>query len=119
VFKSVLGGRFVTEEVKLPFGGFTFEWLGVYGYDRQKRKYTAVWVDNMDTTTESGEGEMDAAGKVLTLKGQHTDPRTGKPAAFVWRIARDGDAKITIEMCEVDAAGREKSVLRVRGEKAK
>lgn len=119
VFKSRFDGRFVTEEVKLPFGGFTFEWLGVYGYDRHKKKYTAVWVDNMDTTTESGEGEFDAAGKVLTFKGEHVDPRTGKRAPFVWRITRDGDTKLAIEMFEIDAAGKEKKVFDIRGEKAK
>ena len=118
-FKTILGGRFVTEEVKLPFGGMTFEWLGVYGYDRQKKKYTAVWVDNLDTTTESGEGDMDAAGKVLTLKGQHFDPRTKKQEPFVWRITRDGEAKIVIEMLGVDRAGKEQVVMTVRGERAK
>jgi len=118
-FKKIFGGRFVTEEVKLPLGGITLEWLGVYGYDRQKKKFTAFWVDNLDTSTESGEGDMDVAGKVLTLKGQHMDPRTGKPEPFVWRITREGDAKIVIEMLGVDRAGKEPTIMTVRGEKVK
>jgi Protein of unknown function (DUF1579) len=118
-FKKVLGGRFVTEEAKLPLGGVTLEWLGVYGFDKQKKKYTAFWVDSLDTTTESGEGDMDAAGKVLSLRGQHLDPRSGKPERFVWRISRDGDAKIVIEMLGVDKAGKEQVIMTVRGEKAK
>jgi hypothetical protein len=112
-YKPILGGRFVAEEVKLPFGEFSFEWVGIYGYDKQRKKYTAVWVDNMDTTTEIGEGECDAAGKVITLKGEHADPRTGKAAKFTWRISRDGD-KLTIEMFE---GGSEKASLTVRGRK--
>jgi hypothetical protein len=119
VYKSILGGRFVTEEVKLPFGGITFEWFGIYGYDKRKKKYTAVWVDNFDTTTESGEGEVDARGKAITFKGEHLDPRTGKLAAFKWRIARDNVATLSITMYEVDATGKEKIVLVVRGTKAK
>jgi hypothetical protein len=115
--KPILGGRFITEEVKLPFGGFSMEWLGVYGYDRQKKKYTAVWVDNMDTTTESGEGDADAAGKVLTFQGQHVDPRTGKLAAFTWRIARESEKRMTIEMFEVGPNGTPHKMLTVRGER--
>jgi hypothetical protein len=115
VYKPILGGRFVTEEVKLPFGEMTFEWHGIYGYDKQKKKYTAVWVDNMDTTTEIAEGECDAAGKVITLKGEHPDPRTGKSAKFTWRITRDGD-KLTIEMFE---GGSDKASLTVRGTRVK
>jgi hypothetical protein len=118
-FKSILGGRFVTEEVKLPFGGFTMEWLGVYGFDRQKKKYTAVWVDNMDTTTESGIGEADAAGNVLTFSGEHTDPRSNKPAKFTWRLSRVGDNQLAIEMFEPDATGKQKKVLAIHGERSR
>jgi hypothetical protein len=119
VYKAILGGRFLTEEVKLPFSGMPFEWLGVYGFDKQKKKYTAVWVDNLDTNTEAAEGDADATGKVITLRGQHPDPRSGKMASFVWRISRDGDNKLTIEMLEADATGRERKVLAVRGERVK
>ena len=60
-----------------------------------------------------------APGKAITFKGKHIDPRTGKDAPFVWRLTRDGETKLRIEMFEVDAAGKEKHVLSVRGEKAK
>jgi hypothetical protein len=118
-YRSILGGRFVTEEVKLPFGGFTMEWLGVYGYDKSKKQYTAVWVDNMDTTTEIAQGEADADGKVLTFRGEHTDPRTGKPAAYVFRITRDGDTNLTIEMIEGAREGKEGTAFVIRGEKVR
>jgi hypothetical protein len=115
-FKKVLGGRFVMEEVKLPLGPVTMEWIGLYGYDKAKKKYTAVWVDNMDTSTESGEGDGD--GPVLTLKGNHFDPRTGKPEPFAWRITRDGD-KLKIEMLGNDRTGKEQVLMTVKGERAK
>jgi Protein of unknown function (DUF1579) len=78
-----------------------------------------VWVDNFDTTTESGEGDADATGRIITFRGEHVNPRTGKPAAFKWRIARDNDASLSITMHEVDAAGMEKIAFLVRGTKAK
>jgi hypothetical protein len=116
-YRSILGGRFVTEEIKVPVGRFTMEWLGVYGYDKQKKQYTAVWVDNMDTTTEIAQGEAGADGKVLTFRGEHTDPHTGQPASYVYRITRDGDAKITIETIEVGRDGKEGAAFVIRGEK--
>jgi hypothetical protein len=103
----------------MPFGGTTFEWFGIYGYDMRKKKYTAVWVDNFDTTTESGEGEIDATGKIITFKGEHLDPRTGKPAAFKWRIERLDNTTLSITMYESDAAGKEKLALYVKGTKTK
>src|SRR5262245_15813455 len=51
--QSILGGRFITEDVKVPFGNISMEWHGVYGYDRAKKQYTGVWFDNMGNTTTS------------------------------------------------------------------
>jgi hypothetical protein len=112
--KSIFGGRFVTEEVKLPLGDFAMEWIGIYGYDRNQKKYTAVWVDNMDTTTESAVGEIDATGMVLTFKGRHINPHTGKSESYTWRIARADDRKLTIEMFEGD---KERPAFVIHGEK--
>lgn len=105
--------------MRLPFGDMSFEWHGIYGYDTHKKKYTAVWVDNMDTTTETAEGDADAAGQVIRLRGEHFDPRVGKAAPFVWRITRDGDDRLAIEMLETGAGGEEKRVFLVRGERVK
>jgi hypothetical protein len=105
--------------VTLPLSGFTLEWYGIYGYDRHKKKYTAVWVDNMDTNTESGEGDVDTGGKVLTLKGQHEDPRTGQIGTFLWRIALVDDAKLKIQMFDLDKVGKETKVLEIQGERLK
>jgi hypothetical protein len=35
--KSILGGRFITEDIKLPFGDVDMDWHGVIGYDRVKK----------------------------------------------------------------------------------
>lgn len=103
----------------MPFEGFSMEWFGIYGYDKNKKKYTAVWVDNMDTNTETGEATGDAEGKVFSFHGEHLDPRTGKQAKFIWRLSRDGDAKISIEMFDASADGKEKKMMTLHGEKSK
>jgi hypothetical protein len=116
--KSIWDGRFVTEEVTLPLGGFTLEWYGIYGYDRHKKKYTAVWVDNMDTNTESGEGDIDNEGKTLTFKGQHEDPRSRQVETYLWRITVVDEANLKIEMLGLDKAGKATVELEIRGRKS-
>jgi uncharacterized protein (TIGR03067 family) len=112
--KSILGGRFVTEDVKVPFGGFTMEWHGVLGFDRAKKQYTGVWFDNMANTTESGAGEADPTGRVVSFRGEQAGH--GK---FLWRISNDGKKAMTIEMFQVAKDGKETPVMKVRGERKK
>jgi hypothetical protein len=114
--KSILGGRFITEDVKVPFGSINMEWHGVLGYDRVKKQYTGIWFDNMANTTQSGSGEADKTGRILSFRGEHVDPRGGK-AKFLWRISNDGMKAMTIEMFEVAKDGKETPVMKVRGEK--
>ena len=112
--KSILGGRFITEDVKLPFGNFNMDWHGVIGYDHVKKQYTGVWFDNMSNTTKSDSGEADKTGRILSFRGEHV----GK-AKFLWRISNDGKKAMTIEMFEVAKDGKETLVMKVRGEKQK
>ena len=112
--KSILGGRFLTEDVKLPFGSINMEWHGVLSYDRVKKQYTGVWFDNMGNTTQSGSGEADKTGRVLSFRGEHAGN-----AKFLWRISNDGMKAMTIEMFAVAKDGKETLVMKVRGEKQK
>ena len=116
VYKSLFGGRFVTEEAKVPFSGFTMEWLGIYGYDENKKKYTAVWVDNMNTTTESAEAAPEAGGSAFRFHGSHVDPRSGKLVSYTWQLSVKGDA-LEIVMLEDDGTGHEKEVMRFDGKR--
>jgi hypothetical protein len=118
-FKPILGGRFLTEDVKLPLGDFSFEWHGIYGYDTHKKKYTAAWVDNMDTSIETAEGDPDPSGKLFRLRGEHENPQTGQPARFIWQMTLKSADQIEVEMFEVDAAGAETSVMVIQGARVK
>ena len=112
--KSILGGRFITEDVKVPFGAFTMEWHGVMGYDRAKKQYTGVWFDNAANTTTSVSGEADQAGRVISFRGEQAG--LGK---FLWRISNDGKDAMTIEMFMVGKDGKESPAMKVRGERKK
>jgi Protein of unknown function (DUF1579) len=112
--KSIVGGRFITEDVKVPFGGFTMEWHGVLGYDRAKKQYTGVWFDNANNTTKSDSGEADKTGRILSFRGEQAGN-----AKFLWRISNDGLKAMTIEMFAVAKDGKETPVMKVRGDKQK
>jgi hypothetical protein len=112
--KSIIGGRFITEDVKVPFGGISMEWHGVLSYDRAKKQYTGIWFDNAGNTTKSDTGEADKTGRILSFRGQHAGN-----AKFLWRISHDGMKAMTIEMFTVAPDGKETLVMKVRGEKQK
>lgn len=112
--KPILGGRFITEDVKVPFPGLSMEWHGVMGYDRAKKQYTGVWFDNMANTTVSTAGEADKTGRIISFRGEHAGG-----AKFLWRISNDGKNAMTIEMFQVAKDGTDAPVMKVRGERRK
>ena len=44
-----------------------FEGHGVYGYDAAKGKYTAAWVDSMQSCIARSEGDWDPATRTMTF----------------------------------------------------
>lgn len=110
--KSILGGRFITEDVKIPFGDFDMDWHGVIGFDRVQKQYTGVWFDNMNNTTRSTTGQAEENGRVISFRGEHAGQ-----AKFQWRISNDGDKLMTIEMFQVAEDGKETQVMKVLGAK--
>jgi hypothetical protein len=117
-FKSILGGLFVQEEASLTVFGHKMEWVGLYGYNAQKKKLTGVWVDNMGLTT-IGDGDPDPAGKTFGYSGDHPGSQANKPVRFRWIIKLKDDDKLTIEMLEVKADGKETSAMTVSGTREK
>lgn len=113
-YRTILGGRFVVEEVKADVGGFKWEWMGIYGYDKHKKVFTATWFDDMDTTTESAEGTFDDATKTLTFVGQHDNPGTGKMEKFKWTIRwEDQNRQVTVTMLGIDENGKDQKKLEI------
>jgi hypothetical protein len=110
--KPILDGRFITEDVKLPFGDFDMEWHGVIGHNEGKKQYTGVWFDNANNTTHSTSGEANESGSIITFRGEQVGH--GK---FNWRISNDGKKTMTIEMFQVADGGKETPVMKVSGTK--
>lgn len=77
-FKSVMGGRFLFEEVKSEVMGQEFLGFGISGYDNLTHKYTGAWLDNMSTGILSMQGKASADGKVITYKSDSPDFMNGR-----------------------------------------
>lgn len=116
-YRSVLGGRYVLEEVKTELYGMPFEWVGILGYDNVKKKYTAVWADNFGTQTDFAEGDADAAGKTITFQGEENIPGGGK-MKYQWIIRLEGKDKLVIEMMVPGPDGKEFKTMEITGTRA-
>lgn len=65
----ILGGRFLEMKYSGVLMGVDLEGLFILGYDNYKHKYTAVFIDNLNTSTRIAEGTMDQTNTILSLWG--------------------------------------------------
>lgn len=95
----ILGGRFLSQEVRGDFNGMPFEGTGLYGYDNAQKKYISFWIDNMGTMMMTGLGTADSAGKVITYVSIYDDPMTGEKNKKIRQVLRFvSDDQIAFEM---------------------
>ena len=78
VQSSTMGGRYVIGKFTSSMMGMPMEGLSTMGYDNGKKLFTSTWIDNMGTGIVHMTGTYDERTKTLSLKGQQTDPMTGK-----------------------------------------
>ena len=79
--KLILDGNFLQEHFTGKFLGKDFTGMGMIGYDAVKKKYVAVWFDNMSTSTSLMQGTYDADKKSLTTVGEDADAKGKKMKA--------------------------------------
>jgi hypothetical protein len=88
-FKWIMEGRWLSQELKMPFMGMTYHGYGIMGFDRFKKKWVSTWVSSMDTAMLRFEGVIvDPTGKVKSLYCDMDEYLTGehdKPARGVYR----------------------------------
>jgi hypothetical protein len=109
-YEAILGGRYITEHVICNMDGTPFEWHGCLGYDNAKKKFFAAWVDNMGTGLDQAEGEADATGSVITLKGEQTD-MDGSKSKYSWIMTLPDTGEPKIEMHQPGPDGKEITVM--------
>jgi hypothetical protein len=72
--KWIMGGRFLQDDVNNEGVAMPFQGLGLTGYDNHLKKYVGTWVDSMTTSIMHSVGEVDASGKVFTMRHEDFDP---------------------------------------------
>ena len=96
-FKSILGGRYVTQEFHGKMMGEPMEGFGIMGYDNAAKKFVGVWLDNMSTAMLLTEGTLDEESGVMNETGVCNSPlgpmhykMTTKPTknGFIFSLAQ-------------------------------
>ena len=96
-YKMDLGGLWLTSAYEGDFGGAKFQGRGLDSYDAGKKKYVAVWIDNMITTPFLMEGTYDKDKKALTMTGEAPGP-DGKLAKMTAVTHFKDDDNVHFEM---------------------
>ncbi len=77
-----VGGFWMVFDIKTPdMGGMPWHGHGSIGYDPVKKKYVGHFINSMSPLSMTGEGTMDAAGRVMTMTWSSHGP-DGKPATM-------------------------------------
>jgi hypothetical protein len=81
VFKTVMGGRYVIEDVEgtTPMG--PFQGMGMTGFDNVTQQYVNTWIDNMSTGVMVARGGPAVDG-VVSMTGNMSSPMVGGLQAF-------------------------------------
>lgn len=110
-FKLLMGGRYLQQRYRSKFGGRKFEGLGITGYDKAKKKYVSLWIDNMGTGFMLSEGEYDEATRTATETAESDSP-TGKMKLKI--ISKDIDKdKFVMTMYIVQPDGGQRTAMEI------
>jgi hypothetical protein len=110
VWKSTLGGLWVSADYKGEIGGMTHLGHGMTGYDLRKKKYVDHWFDSMTSSSMAFEGDYDKATKSFTMVGEGPGP-DGKPAKYKSVTKMVDDATIEFAMAIVGKDGKDAPMM--------
>ena len=104
--RMILGGRFLTTEVKGTVGGMPFESLTIVGYDRGPGQYTAVGYDTFGTFYVSAAGARDERQEAIVMKGSYNDTITGHAHDYEFVLAIESPDRFTWTVVFLEGGGR-------------
>ncbi|HEY4882969.1 MAG TPA: DUF1579 domain-containing protein [Myxococcales bacterium] len=113
-FKSMLGGRYVTEEVHGSMGDQQpFEGRGLSGFDNVTRENFVVWVDSMSTGPMLMRGKCAVEAKKCALKGRAPDPVAGKEVPYSNTTTMTDDDHFTFALYGPGPGGKTFKMLEI------
>lgn len=96
-----VGGFWTVSKIQSTMMDQPFTGMMTLGYDTDKKKYVAIWVDSMTGQLWTYEGTVDASGKILTLETRGKCPIMGKELNFKEMIEiKDQDHKVFTSMMQ-------------------
>ncbi len=119
VYRMILGGRYLHEEVKSMMMGEPFEAMGVTAFNRATGKFQLAWLDTMGTAITQGTATRSADGKTLNGTYMMFDPMAGKEVPARSVETRVDDDTFTYQMFQPGPTGTEMKVLEFSYKRAK
>ena len=112
-FRTILGGRYLEQEVHGSMGDQPFEGLGLQGFDNVTQEHVATWIDSMSTGMMLMRGRCAAGSKTCTMKGTTSDPVTGKEMPVTSTVTHMSDDNFKFEMFASGPAGKRFKTLEI------
>ena len=91
--KSILGGRYLQEEVSFSMMGMPMQGMQITGYDNNKQEYISFWADTGSTWWVTARGKKAADG-TLELKGTMVDVAGERPYRMVIKSRGPDEAEV-------------------------
>lgn len=97
---TIMGGRFLMNEVNgsTPWG--PFEGRGLLGYNNGTKQYVTFWIDSMGTGTMNGTGVENEKGKSWTFTSSYDAGPFKMTSTEVWKVVSDDEFTISMDMGE-------------------
>ncbi len=101
-FKLILGGRYMVQNFQSKMNGKPYHGMGLTGYDKTKKKYTGVWIDNMSTSMMQTEGEYCQEKDALVDTGTAVSPMGEVEMKMVSKLVDDDHMTFAMYMVQGD-----------------
>ena len=109
-FEVILGGRFVQQIFHGTLDGKPYEGRGISGYDKTKKKYVGIWIDDMSTGMMIMEGQQDEDGNTVDY-GESESPMGKMKVKMITTPVKDGKFVFTMYMILPDGTEQKGMVL--------
>ena len=120
-YEWILGGRYLQSKHTGIWAGMPFEGMGIDGYDKAKKEYFSIWLDNMGTGMMTLTGQPSADGKGMTYRGTMFDPMQGRDVSVREEVVWNGEKSYTFtmytDMPGPDGKPQEQRVMEITAEK--
>ena len=113
VSRLILGGRYLYSEYNATFMGKPFKGIGITGFDRFKKQYVSIWMDDMSTAIYHLSGKYDADSKVAEETGVWDDVVTGEQTAVRSVTTILSDNTYRADMYATGADGKEFKTMEI------